>query len=556
MLLRRTIPIAAKFGKIPMGRTRIVLSGLSHSLAGLSWETDRVLRIGRQNNLEVVLRDFSVDRMHAEVRVAGGRWILRDLARNPLYPTLVNREPVDNDRPLGADDVIQLGKLMLRVTAVEAAEIRGIYPPPAPASPAAPAAAPGDQQIRASGLHVRVQVATSRSWDEAVDAVARERPAATAPTPVVTSGDGLLRQNQQLSAGLRTLLRANQHLSRLADLDELLHSILADAVGIFAAQRGSIILADPVTGELRARALYSPGLPPLRTGLAYSRTLIDRCFRLGESLLCRDVQGDTALQQAQSIQRGTMSSIICALLRSPRQRLGVLHLDRGPMQEPFSRSDLDLADALAASVAVGIESAQLIEQHRQQFIDTVQTLARAVEMRDQYTGEHTRRVTDYALLLAEELRLGATERYQLQVGTPLHDIGKIGIDDAILRKPGKLTEAEFEAMKTHTTKGASMLVSLLNLAPMIPIVKYHHERVDGKGYPDGLHGERIPLSARIVAVADSFDAMTSDRPYRPALPAEVAFLELVRTAGSHFDPRCVEAFLRARTRVEALLRGE
>ncbi len=251
-----------------------------------------------------------------------------------------------------------------------------------------------------------------------------------------------------------------------------------------------------------------------------------------------------------------MSSIICALLRSPRQRLGVLHLDRGPTQDAFTESDLYLTDAIAASVAIGIESAQLIEQQRQQFIDTVQTLARAVEMRDQYTGEHTRRVTDYSLLLAEQLRLPAAEKYQLQIGTPLHDIGKIGIDDAILRKPGKLTAGEFEAMKTHTTKGASMVTSLLNLAPMIPIIKHHHERFDGKGYPDGLHGEQIPMSARIVAVADAFDAMTSERPYRPALPTEKAFLELAETSGTHFDPRCVEAFLNMRARVEALLRGE
>ena len=108
-------------------------------------------------------------------------------------------------------------------------------------------------------------------------------------------------------------------------------------------------------------------------------------------------------------------------------------------------------------------------------------------------------------------------------------------------------------MKTHTTKGASMLTALVNLAPMIPIVKHHHERFDGTGYPDRLSGEQIPLSARIVAVADAFDAMTSDRPYRRALPADKAFLELLNTAGTHFDPRCVHAFLKARPQVESLL---
>jgi HD-GYP domain-containing protein (c-di-GMP phosphodiesterase class II) len=161
---------------------------------------------------------------------------------------------------------------------------------------------------------------------------------------------------------------------------------------------------------------------------------------------------------------------------------------------------------------------------------TVTSLFRAVEVRDQYTGGHTRRVTDYAVLLAEELKLSATERYQIQIGTPLHDIGKIGIDDAILRKPGKLTPEEFEMMKTHTVKGAAILQAMDNLRLIIPIVRHHHERwdgTDGTGYPDGLARDGIPLTARIVAVADAFDAMTSDRPYRSALRTDHAFRELV-----------------------------
>jgi HD-GYP domain-containing protein (c-di-GMP phosphodiesterase class II)/pSer/pThr/pTyr-binding forkhead associated (FHA) protein len=533
-------------------QTRIVLAGLGPSLAGLTWTTDRVLRIGRQNSLDVVLRDFSVDRIHAEVRLLAGRWVLRDLSRNPLYPTAVNREPVQGtDRVLATQDVIQLGKLMLRVAEVETSDERS----PVLAS-AGPSTAPGaEHQIRASGLHMCVQAATSRSWDEAVEGAMRVRPAASTPLPAEIAAP-TAQANLRMAEGARTLVRANFHLMRIADLDELLQSILADFVTTMGAQRGAIILAHPITGELTLRAVLGPGLPPLKTGRPYSRTLIDRCFRVGESMLCRDASTDEDLLQARSVRAGTMSSIICALLRSPRQRLGVLHLDRGPMQDPFNEDDLYLSDAIAASVAIGIESAQLIEQQRQQFIDTVQTLARAVEMRDQYTGEHTRRVTDYSLLLAEQLRLPIGDKYQLQIGTPLHDLGKIGIDDAILRKPGKLTPGEFEAMKTHTTKGAAMVTSLLNMAPMIPIIKHHHERYDGKGYPDGLRGEQIPLSARIVAVADAFDAMTSDRPYRKALSVDAAFFELAKSAGTHFDPQCAHAFLQARAKVEALLHGD
>jgi putative nucleotidyltransferase with HDIG domain len=347
-----------------------------------------------------------------------------------------------------------------------------------------------------------------------------------------------------------TLLRTSHHLCHIANVDELLQSILGDAVGALGAQRGSIILLHPLLGQLQLRASFgsgSAGQP------CYSKTLAERAFQNGESFLCRDSRVDSDLFLTRSIQKGTMASVISALLRSPRQRLGVLQLDRGPFQEPFTENDLALADAIAANVAVGIECAQLVEAQRDQFVETVTSLARAVEIRDQYTGAHTRRVTDYSLLLADELKLPPIEKYQIQIGTPLHDIGKIGIDDAILRKPGKLTAGEFEFMKSHTVKGADILRSINNLSPMIPIVRHHHERWDGTGYPDRLLRDQIALTARIVAVADAFDAMTSDRPYRPALSIDHAYQELIRMTGSHFDPNCIKAFVHLRPKVEKLL---
>jgi pSer/pThr/pTyr-binding forkhead associated (FHA) protein len=517
-----------------MGSSRIVLSGLGPKLAGLTWESNRLLRIGRQSNLDVVLRDFSVDRLHAEVKYHGPRWVVRDLADNPLYPTCVNNQVVaGTDRVLQPQDILQVGKLLLKVV-----EVTNETPDEKPA-PDGPAPKTPEASINASGVHMRVQAATHRSWDQALETVALDK-----------------ESKPQKGQAMLTLLRANHHLSHISNIDELLNSILADTVSALGAQRGSIILADPITGALGLKAVLTPGVPGRPDVKCFSKTLIDRCFQAGESLLSRDVSADNDLLIARSIRYGTMSSIICGLLRSPRRRLGVLHLDRGPLQEPFTESDLYLADAIAASVAVGIETAQLLEQQRDQFVQTVTTLARAVEMRDQYTGKHTQRVTDYSLLLADQLQLPTMERYQLQIGTPLHDIGKIGIDDAILRKPGKLTESEFEFMKTHTTKGAAMLDTLFNLAPMIPIVRHHHERWDGNGYPDRLGREQIPLNARIVGVADAFDAMTSDRPYRPALTTEQAFLELAQKAGSHFDPHCVRAFLQARAKVEILMASD
>jgi len=186
-------------------------------------------------------------------------------------------------------------------------------------------------------------------------------------------------------------------------------------------------------------------------------------------------------------------------------------------------------------------------------IQTVTALAQAVELRDKYTGGHTQRVTMYALLLADQLGLSQQDRRLLQIGVPLHDIGKIGVDDAILRKPGQLTAEEFESMRSHTVRGADILASVPELSIVLPIVRSHHERWDGSGYPDGLAGDAIPLLARVVAVADAFDAMVSDRPYRKGLPVAKAFAEMAGQAGRQFDPRCVRAFLELRPQIEELL---
>jgi HD-GYP domain-containing protein (c-di-GMP phosphodiesterase class II) len=243
------------------------------------------------------------------------------------------------------------------------------------------------------------------------------------------------------------------------------------------------------------------------------------------------------------------------LLRTPRRPLGVLHLDRGPLQKPFTADDLSLADALAANVSAGIECASLLRKQRDLFFETITILAQAVELRDECTGYHTRRVTQYSILLAEDLSLPHDELELLRIGTPLHDIGKIGIDDAILRKPDKLTPEEFDIMKQHPVKGAEIIETVPDLHPILPIVRSHHERWDGGGYPDRLAGEEIARVARIVAVADAFDAMTSDRPYRRGLPVPVAFAEVEKQSGRQFDPECASAFLAIRERISQEMRN-
>ncbi|BDT70150.1 cyclic di-GMP phosphodiesterase response regulator RpfG [Comamonadaceae bacterium OS-1] len=191
------------------------------------------------------------------------------------------------------------------------------------------------------------------------------------------------------------------------------------------------------------------------------------------------------------------------------------------------------------------EVAKATAEMRLRDSETIACISRIAEYRDPETGLHTQRMAHYSLLIAQHLGLPADTQQLLFDAAPLHDVGKVGIPDSILLKPGKLTPEEFETMKTHSSIGHQALVvghsQLMQMAATIAIS--HHEKFDGSGYPAGLVGEAIPLAGRIVAVADVFDALTSARPYKPAWPVERALQLLRDGAGSHFDPVCVDAFM-------------
>lgn len=177
------------------------------------------------------------------------------------------------------------------------------------------------------------------------------------------------------------------------------------------------------------------------------------------------------------------------------------------------------------------------------YLDTIEAFSTAVDLKDSYTKDHSSRVTEYSLMIAKEMNLGKERVVLLQKAALFHDVGKIGIPDAILKKEGKLTDEEYALIKQHPTMGAKLIESVNFLHEVIPFIKGHHERIDGKGYPEGLKGNEIPLEARIIAVADTFDAMTSDRPYRNEMDFETAITELQRVSGTQLDGELVEIFI-------------
>ncbi len=488
----------------------IRMRGISSEVMGQTWESTTLLRAGRLASLEIALDDSSVSRRHAEVRLGEDGWYVRDLeSTNGTYVNGVRIGP--GEHQLRPRDFVQFGKVAVVVESNDAA----MEGPP-------------------SNQHV-VAAATS-TYEEGLRRIAYDR------NEMPRAGDQLV-----------ALLRAGHHFVNTQNERQLLDNILNDAVIVLDAQGGAIVLAegDGPEPQLRVHVL-AVGDDEKARRPSYSKKLTHRVFAKGESLLYGTTKEDDEKDMTQSIQDGAMASVLCVLLRTPRGRIGVLHLDRGPLQDPFTEDDLHLADALAAHVSAAIEGASMLRKQKELFRKTIAILAQAVELRDDYTGNHTQRVTHYASMLAQHLKLPEDQLEWIKIGTPLHDIGKIGIDDAILRKPGRLTADEFAIMQKHTTMGAKILSTIPEMLPIIPIVRNHHERWDGTGYPDRLAGVEIPFLARIVAVADAFDAMTSNRPYHDGRkgksPAQ-AFAEVEKMSGRQFDPRCAAAFLEIQDRV-------
>jgi len=261
------------------------------------------------------------------------------------------------------------------------------------------------------------------------------------------------------------------------------------------------------------------------------------------------LRADTALYAAKA-------SLRAAVRGDDRDASGA-HL-RGSKAE-VERSKRGLERAQLRVYAEDVRASYVRELHRSQelkesYLATVKTMAAAVEAKDEYTGGHIQRVHAIGLLLAREAAPASAGDAQLSYGFLLHDVGKLAVPDAVLNKPGKLTDEEWELMKLHPEQGAAILSAVPFLGKALEVVRHHHERWDGSGYPDGLKGEEIPLWARIFAVVDTVDAITSDRPYRSARSLDVAIAELRKGAGSQFDPACVEAFAHVnRAEMETLL---
>jgi response regulator RpfG family c-di-GMP phosphodiesterase len=239
----------------------------------------------------------------------------------------------------------------------------------------------------------------------------------------------------------------------------------------------------------------------------------------------------------------SVHSYIAFPLKTPKKIIGVLNLVRTEGTIPFSHVDLEIINVLASQSSISIDNVQLYQDIRDNYLKTIRAFALAVEAKDRYTHGHSENVMKYTVILAKHIGLPEEEIENIKFAGLLHDIGKIGISEFILNKPSRLTPYEFEEIKKHPGLGAKIIADVPFLQPLVPSVLHHHEYFDGNGYPDGIAGENIPLGARILTIADVFEAMTSNRPYRKAMLPDVVIKSLIAGKGKQFDPRLVDAFL-------------
>lgn len=238
-----------------------------------------------------------------------------------------------------------------------------------------------------------------------------------------------------------------------------------------------------------------------------------------------------------------IKSYICFPLKTPSRKIGVLNLIRSAGRDSFSNLDLEIVNVLASQASISIDNVRLYQNIHDNYLKTIRAFALAVEAKDEYTHGHSENVMKYTVVLAKKLGLSDSEIELVKYAGLLHDIGKIGISELILNKAGRLTNPEFDEIKKHPELGARIIADVPFLKALVPLVLHHHEFFTGGGYPSGIAGNEIPLGARILSVSDAYEAMTSNRPYRNALPQDVALDILKKESGRQFDPQIVKAFL-------------
>jgi HD-GYP domain-containing protein (c-di-GMP phosphodiesterase class II)/pSer/pThr/pTyr-binding forkhead associated (FHA) protein len=465
------------------------------------------LTAGRVAQCDIHLDDHAVSRRHCTIESRDGSLVVTDLESS--NGTYINDQPVQSGVARDGD-TIRLGATVLDVRdasgAVPTRELRTVL---------------GETAGLESIIRKRFEP-TQFDWLSS---------AASAGPDV-----SLL---QRAARHLTTLHRVSELLATARDLQGLSNATLRAILEVTNADRAALVLrrADPSTGtaEVAAALARHPG----QAQFTVSQTLVADVIAKGVSTFANDVTRDARFSEGASVIQQQVRSVMCVPLRTTDEILGALYVDSlsGPGQ--FNETDLELLAAVGNQAGVALHRVRLMGELERLLIDTIRAIAATIDAKDGYTHRHSERVALLSKHIAVHLGLGQQEQETVELSALLHDVGKIAVPDSILNKPGHLTSEEFDEMKKHPAHGARILANIQSPAvtAVLPGVQYHHEKWDGSGYPEGLAGEAIPMLGRLLCVTDFFDALTSVRAYRGAMPVEEAVRLIEKGAGTHFDPR-------------------
>ncbi|HEY3346461.1 MAG TPA: HD domain-containing phosphohydrolase [Nitrospirota bacterium] len=348
----------------------------------------------------------------------------------------------------------------------------------------------------------------------------------------------LMRKVQKLNS----LVEVDKVILSTLDRDEMLYKVGVQIRQLVPADVGGVALTDAETGDYRYIGGWGMEIKN-REILHNAGWLGGSRIYQGKPLVRKNIEEEAILSPFdRMLSEAGVKSDVCAPIMRKGGMVGVFFV--GSFRDgSFSSDDVETVTAFAARMGIALEHARLIYDLDEMSVSIIHALSSAIDAKSSWTKGHSERVSDYALAIAEKMGLGKRDIERLRLAGLLHDIGKIGTYDILLDKTGRLTEEEWQLIKLHPDRGCEILAPITEFKDILPAVKYHHERWDGKGYPLGLKGEEIPVMAQIICIADSFDTMTADRPYRPAIGLQNAIQEITYCSGTQFSPNVSDVFL-------------
>jgi len=480
------------------------------------WElAKRLITIGRGASCDIAIDDPELSRVHAEVVQEGDDCIFID--KESMNGSFVNDRKVKRKK-LKSGDLIRIGSTKIRV--------------------------------------LEEGITTSINWQEGESLITSKVPlnlltdqvekAITSPGITESYPKFKIKKQppvEKLLQNLKAIYEAGNVINSVRTPHELFDHICQTLLDVFPDVQRVCILLNEESEDFEPKFIkYRPDVLPHLFKI--SRSIVTKSIEEQVCILANDAFQDDRFAESESVARMNLRSFMCAPLISKGNVLGLIYLDNREKPDYFDENDVTLLSALANQSAIAIENSRLYESIQKAYHQAILALMNTVEAKDRYTRGHSQRTSRYALGIAQEMGLSEEECGQIKMAAEVHDIGKIGVRDYIIDKDSTLSTAEFHSIQAHAVTSENILKPIEYLSFVFPMVRSHHEKYDGSGYPDGLKEEEIPLGARIIGVADAFDAMTTQRPYNKPLTFEKALKRCQSQKGEQFDPGAVDALAR------------